>query len=243
MKLPEHERQAHREAFAAMSLPKKAEYIFAYYKLPIVLVLIAAVAIGSVTHRLLTEKHALLYVAYVNVTLPDDDDERIAEGFVRSQGAHPQTSEVYRYHGLYLAEAEDTADHQLSYASRLKLLAAIDAEEVDLVIMNREAYDLLSHSDYLLDLQELLKDGRLDEKASELLTNNVVVLDDNRVEMELGEADTYEATTEEHTNALVATDIYAAQGIELTDDVYLGIIANTPRMDTSLAFIAYLLGS
>ena len=240
MKLPEHEREAHRAAFRAMSLGQKAEYIFAYYKLPIVLILIAVVAIGSVTHRLLTEKEALLYVAYVNVSLPEMEDDRLAEDFVQNQGANPRTSEVYRYRGLYLSEAEDSADHQMSYASRLKLLAAIDAEEVDVVIMNRDAYDLLSQSGYLLDLQDSIKGMQPSAAASELLETNVVVLDDNRVELELGEADTYEAATEQHANALVVTDLFAARGIELTDDVYLGIIANTPRLDTSLAYIAYL---
>ena len=33
MKLPESEREFNRAAFRAMSIPEKADYIFAYYKL------------------------------------------------------------------------------------------------------------------------------------------------------------------------------------------------------------------
>ncbi len=242
MRLPEHEREAHRQAFRAMSLPQKLEYIFAYYKLPLVLVFIAAVALGSVLNYQLTHKEPVLYVAYCNVGLPEEQDQELFDGFLASMGANPKTQESYRYYNLYLSEAEESVDHQYSYASRLKTLAAVDAEELDVVFMNQGAYDLLSASGYLMDLSSTLAaSGTLQAQANDLLTTNVVVLEDNRLEVELNEADTYEAVTQEVPNALDVTEALGGTDV-LTGTVYLGIIGNTPRLDTALSFVSYLLG-
>ena len=242
MRLPEREREAHRQAFRAMSLPQKLEYIFAYYKLPLVLVFIAAVALGSVLNYQLTHKEPVLYVAYCNVGLPEEQDQELFDGFLASMGANPKTQESYRYYNLYLSEAEESVDHQYSYASRLKTLAAVDAEELDVVFMNQGAYDLLSASGYLMDLSSTLAaSGTLQAQANDLLTTNVVVLEDNRLEVELNEADTYEAVTQEVPNALDVTEALGGTDV-LTGTVYLGIIGNTPRLDTALSFVSYLLG-
>ena len=242
MRLPEREREAHRQAFRAMSLPQKLEYVFAYYKLPLVLVFIAAVALGSVLNYQLTHKEPVLYVAYCNVGLPEEQDQELFDGFLASMGANPKTQESYRYYNLYLSEAEESVDHQYSYASRLKTLAAVDAEELDVVFMNQGAYDLLSASGYLMDLSSTLAaSGTLQAQANDLLTTNVVVLEDNRLEVELNEADTYEAVTQEVPNALDVTEALGGTDV-LTGTVYLGIIGNTPRLDTALSFVSYLLG-
>lgn len=241
MRLPEHERQAHREAFARMSLGERAEYIFAYYKLELVIALIIMVAVGSVARYALTHKDAVLYVAYANVTVSDEIDARIGEGYLRARGLDGRRSEVYQYRGLYLSDKASTPDHQYAYASRLKLLAAIDASELDVVFMNQEAYDLLSAGGYLLDLGSLgQSDPSFSELAGDLLVTNTVVREDNSLEVELGEADTYEAVTDEVANAL---DVTGALGGEdaYTGTIYLGIVGNTPRQDEALAFISYLL--
>lgn len=241
MKLPEEERARYRAAFRAMSLPQKAEYIFAYYKLPLVLALVVLVAIGSVGRYVLTHKEPLLYVAYANVELSEEDDARIFDGYLRERGANPHTTQVSRYYDLYLCDPEGSVDHQYSYASRVKLLATIDAEELDVVLMSKGSYDLLSHIGYLADLQELLSaDPSLSSQVEDLLQTNDVIIEDNQVELDLGEADAYEATTEPCVNAIEVNALPAFASIDLTEQLYLGVIGNTPRTDEVLALIAYL---
>ncbi|MBR1828986.1 MAG: hypothetical protein IJ781_05685, partial [Atopobiaceae bacterium] len=84
MELPEHERRAHREAFRKMSLAQKAEYIFAYYKLPLVLAFIALVAVGSVLHQRLTTKDALLYVGMANVSVNEEAERVLTSDYVEA---------------------------------------------------------------------------------------------------------------------------------------------------------------
>lgn len=242
MRLSEQERAANRAAFKAMGPAQKADYIFAYYKLPLVLALIAVVALGSVAWRALTHKDALLYVAYVNVAPPVDVDEALTSGFVEASGADERHQEVLCYHELYLSNNATTADHQYAYASKLKAMAAIEGQQLDAVLMNQEAYDLLSASGYLLDLGATgaSEASRAPFADDARLRSNTVVLSSNQVEYELGEVDAYEAQTEEKPNALEVTQSPLLRGFSGDEPLYLGVIANSPRQAQALAYLSYV---
>lgn len=270
MKLSEEERAANRAAFKAMGPAQKADYIFAYYKLPLVLALVAIVALGSVAWRAITHKDALLYVAFVNVAPPLDVDEALTSGFVEATGADPGREEVLCYRELYLSNSATVADHQYAYASKLKAMAAVEGHQLDVVLMNREAYDLLSVSGYLLDLtagaagatgaagtagtasaanaaESADKTGVAGPAGATLaddtrLCSNTVVIDSNQVEYELGEASTYEAKTVEVANAFEVTQSPLLHGFSGNEALYLGVIANSPRQDQALAYLAYVAG-
>lgn len=242
MRLSPEERAANRAVFRAMSLGQKTEYVLAYYKLPLVLLLVAAVAVGSIAHRLLTHKEPVLYVAFANVVPGDELLGTLTEGYLQHEGISPRTSEVTCYQDLYLATDATQQNHQYAYASKLKLMAAVDARQLDIVYMNKEAYDLLSAGGYLLDLQEWLEvaDSELLAQANESLTANDVVLDDNRIELELGEADTYEATTVTQVNALRVGTLSTFSNAGFDDEIYLGVLINSPRLEAVRSYLAYL---
>lgn len=282
MRLSEEERAANRAAFKAMGPAQKADYIFAYYKLPLVLALVAVVALGSVAWRAITHKDALLYVAFVNVAPPLDVDEALTSGFVEATGADAGREEVLCYRELYLSNSATVADHQYAYASKLKAMAAVEGHQLDVVLMNREAYDLLSTSGYLLDLTSGSA-GAAGAAGTEVaagtagaagaanaagsadktgvagpvgatgaagaafaddarLCSNTVVIDSNQVEYELGEASTYEAKTVEVANAFEVTQSPLLHGFSGNEALYLGVIANSPRQDQALAYLAYVAG-
>ncbi|MBQ6522894.1 MAG: hypothetical protein IJI15_08750, partial [Atopobiaceae bacterium] len=124
-------------------------------------------------------------------------------------------------------------------ASKLKLMGAIDGEQLDVVIMNREAYDLLSAWVYLLDLGDARAANPRLEAA---LVSNTVILSDNRVEVELNEADEYIAETIEVANAVELGDSPLFPDFAADEHIYLGIIANTPRQEQALDYLDYVLG-
>ena len=244
MRLTPQEIADRKAAFRRMSLPERAEYIFAYFKLPLVLLLIALIAAGTVIFHAITRKNELLYLSLINVAVSEEAEGLLTEGFVGAWGADPRKNEVYAYTGLYISDHPPEEYHEYSYASRLKMLAAMNAKEVDVVLLNRESYDLFSRSGYLLDLRELLGESAPDllAQASPFFTENDVVLEDNAIELELGTADAYEAVTASSVNALEVsgTPIFAAAGFR--EPVYLGVIANSPRLPEALAYIRYILG-
>jgi hypothetical protein len=241
MILSPEEKAANRAAFRSMSLGQKAEYVLAYYKLPLVIALVMVVSLVSGLRWLVTHKEPVLYVAFANVVPSEDADDVLTTGFVEHQGMSPHRCEVVCYRELYLSNEADQQNHQYAYASKLKLMAAIDAEELDVVLMNQEAYDLLSASGYLLDLREACTGSRaLPTSVQGHLVSNTVVLSDNRVEVELGEEKAYVADTVEESNAFLISDLSLFGDFPKDESLYLGIVATTPRLDEALAYAGYL---
>jgi hypothetical protein len=175
-------------------------------------------------------------VGLANVALTEEADEAISSGYLDATGIDKRTNEVLLYRDLYLIDPEESADHQLSYASRLKVMATIDAEELDVMLMSRQSYDLLSHSGYLMDLSAV--QDRVSPELQALICENDVIIRDNQVEFDLGEAESYVAETERAANAFDVSGLAPFGG--LSDTLYLGIVGNTPRLDEALAYLAYL---
>ena len=245
MILSEQEKAAHLAAFKNMSPSKKLEHVFTYYKLPIFLILLACVVLGSVIHRSLTHKQPLLHLALVNVSVSDDTKKLLTSDFLTYADADPRKNEVYLYQNLYLSENADTLNHEYAYASKMKVTGAISAKQMDLVLMNREGYDIFSNNGYLLDLSESLSryDGEFSTAMEQLLTENKVVISDNSLEVMLGVADEEQIITESAQNAINVSALPIFKTAAFDGDVYLGIIANSDRTDTALQYIGYLFSS
>ena len=241
MKLTKAERAENRAAFSTMRLSEKLDYIFEYYKFPLVLALIVAVAAGSVAYNRLSRKNALLYAAWANLSVGDTLERAMNEGYARDIGANPRKDEVYLYRGLYLSQDASADNHQYAYASQLKVLAAMANRQVDVMLMNREAYDIMSAGGYLLPLDGLLAGAdALRRRVSDALAENTVILEDNDIEYRLNEEGDYRAVTETAVNAIELSAFPLFEQAGFSGEVYLGVIGNSPRLDAALQYIDYL---
>ena len=235
MKLSAEERRQRREMFRQLSRAKKLEHIWLYYKAPILLTILALGILLSGVYRAATKKEPVVYLACVNVSAGKDMEARLTEDYLTCRGLNPKRTEVRLYRDLYLSDDPAAVDHEFAYASRMKLLATINSRQLDLVLMNREAYDLCSASGYLLDLSNMVD--------SAFLTANQVILEDNAVEYNLNEAQEYTAVTETVYNALELTQLSVFQEAGFSGSVYIGIIANTPRLEACQDYLDYLLAA
>ena len=242
MRLTSEDRAARKDSFRKMSPGEKADYLYTYFKLPIFLGLLALALLCSTVYRQLTKKSVVLYSAHINVAVGDTLESYLNTDFISSIGENPQKAEVGLYQGIYLSDAPAQEDHQYSYASRMKVTAAIEAKELDVALMNQEAYDIFSRSGYLYELPDLLTGNvGLLNSVEPYLTTNIVILEDNAIEYQLGEAARYEATTQEAVNGMEvsALPVFAQAGFP--DHIYLGVIANSPRLSSALQYIEYLI--
>ena len=212
MKLSPEERRQQREGFRQLTPAKKLEHIWLYYK-----------------------KDPVMYLACLNVSVGEDMEARLTEDYLTCRGLNPTRTEMRLYRDLYLSDDPAASDHEYAYASRMKLLATINSKQLDLVLMNREAYDLCSASGYLLDLTNLVD--------SAYLTANQVILEDNAVEYNLNEAQKYIAVTQTQSNAVELTQLSAFQEAGFSGSVYIGIIANTPRLPECQDYLDYLIST
>lgn len=241
MKLSREEWAERWASFRKMTLPQKLEYIFTYFRLPIVVTLAALIVTGDFAWRAITKKEVLLYSACVNVTMGETLDGALTTGFVLDQGMEPKKAEVTVYRDLYLARDPSAEDHQYAYATRMKLLASIQAQELDVVLMDREAYDILSGEGYLYDIPSILdRNDPLYPRLEPYLTENTVILEDNAVEYNLNEADTYEAVTETVVNGLDVSSFPLFQNAGFSGSVYLGVVGNSPRLPMVFRYLEYL---
>lgn len=242
MKLTKQEKAARRATFQAMSPQKKLDHIYTYYKWLILLGLIALIALGSVLHRQLTKKEPVLCLAFANVAVGGDLENELTDGFLRFLGADAKKQEVYLYRDLYLSDNADTLNHEYAYASKMKLMGAVSAGKLDLVLMNREAYDFLSRGGYLLELSPALftEYTALYAQVRPILSSNEVVLSDNSIEYQLGEAETHEVETETVRNALDVSGLPLFARAGFPDAVYIGVIANSGRHADCIEFVSYV---
>ena len=239
MNLTDAERRENQAALEAMTLPEKLEYVFEYYKFPLVLALIAVVALGSVLYYRLTHKDALLYVACANISVGETLDSAIGEGYARAIGANPRRSEVRLYRNLYLSKDATVQNHEYAYASQLKVMAAMANGQLDVVLMNREAYDIMSAGGYLLPLKDILG-ADLRERVSDYLVENTVILEDNDIEHRLDESIPYHAETEAVSNGILISAFPMFAQADFSGDVFLGVVGNSARLDAVLQYIDYL---
>ncbi len=244
MKLSEQEKAAHKAAFRAMSPGKKLEHIGLYYKWPILLTLIALLVLGSVLRRELTKKEPVLYLAFANAVIAADLEADLTDAFLDAAEYNPKKQEIYLYRDLYLSEDADTMSHEYAYASRMKVVGAIQAQKLDLVLMNREAYDLFSRKGYLAPLSALpQEDPAVAEELAPLLRENEVILSDNALEVMLGEAEQEERITQTVPNALAVSTLPLFQTAGLDGELFLGVVANSPRLEAVSRYIRYLAGA
>lgn len=188
---------------------KKWEHLWAYYKLPLVLILIALYVIGYISYRNLTRKEDVLYLAMVNVSAGSDLAEQLTDGFAQEQQLTGK-QQVNLLEGLLLSES-DSADEQYVYASEMKLLGAISAQRLDIVLMDEKACAALQEEGYFLDLRTLDSSfGQLDG------------LNDAGTELNISD-----------------TPFLSPAGF--SGKIYLGVVQNAPHPERSAAYIRYLL--
>ncbi len=230
-----------RAAYRQLSFRQKLAHIWLYHKWPIILGLTALVIIGSVVYRILTKKDPVLYLAMINVSVNSQLEEAMTVGFLNDVGFDADRQELLIYRDLYLAEETDVTTHRSAYATRIKLMASVEQQQLDFILMSGQSYDILSSQGYLLAVEELLKEEpALAEALAPIVTENEVTVEDNEIEYQLREAEEHIVVTETVANAfrLDALSLFAGQ---FEDPLYLGVVANTPRRAVCLSYLRYLL--
>lgn len=241
MKWTEAERAENEAALNEMNLLQKAQHYLSYYKRPIIFIAVPLIFLLNMLYLHFTRKEPVLYCGFINVAVGQQLEDRLTTGFVESMDANPNKKIVYTYPDLYLSLDPSTEEHQYAYASRMKLLATIQNQTLDVVLMNREAYDILSANGYLLALPDLLSpDAGLAADLAPCLTENTVILEDNQIEFDLGTADEYWAETEEVVNGVDVSGFRVFTEAGFSDELYLGVIGNTARPEMARSYIGYL---
>lgn len=221
---------------------KKVQHILAYYKLLLLVICIFIYFIVYNIYGHLTHKDVVLYTAFVNVVAGEELTGQLEKGFLDYLNIDVSKNAMKLYTNLYLTDDELSAYHEYTYASRMKILAILEGKSLDVILMNREAFDAFSQNGYLYDLEQLFseRDSTLYEQVKPDLVYNIVILEDNANDRILDKSIPYSAQTEEHSFGLDISQTPFIRQSGFEEIVYLGIAANSPRLDTVMEYLKYL---
>lgn len=236
------EHASEKEKLRRLKGLKKLQYLWDYYKLHFGIGCVILYILGYMLHGYFTQKDPLLYAAFINVVPGEALTEKLSSGFMTSRDLDEKKYEFHLSAGLYLSSDEDNPYHEYTYASRIKILGAIDSKTLDIVLLDQEAYDMFSQNGYLYNMETLLSeaDPALYEYCRELLRENIEILEDNAEEAALDSSVCYTAETKKSPTALDISQTPLLKEAGFTEPVYLGVIRNTPRKETAAEYIRYL---
>jgi len=242
MRPDEHTLSPQRKYLKNLHGKQRLQYIWDYYKLPAVICLILIYMAGYAVHGHFSRKEALLYTGLVNISVSEQLKEELSGGFIGHLGADISKKELELYTGLYLTDDPGDPNHEYTYASRIKIIAAVDDERLDVVLMNKEVFDAFSQSGYLCNMEELLSDLDYDTKLTitPYLAANTVILEDNAGDLPPGRPEDYKAVTEEYPMGLLVSQKGIFKKASFDGGVYLGVVKNSPRTDMAIEYIKYL---
>ena len=240
MAVIDHERRELKKSLANMGPLEKLQYFFSYYTIHFILVVLAVVIVVTSIVHIATRKDVLLYIALTNTGVGSALENEMTDAFLSASGYDARKNEIELYKELYISNDPAQENHEYAYASSLKVMAAINAEKMDLVLMNKESYDVFSGSGYLWDLKSLLADNALLDRLEPYLVQNEVTLTDNSLDVALGEAAESVIVTETVCNAVNVSGLPIFREAGFPQDIYIGVIANSTRNDAILRYLAYL---
>lgn len=220
----------------------KIQYIWDYYKLPLA---VAGILLYILVYNLychFTHKEIILYAALVNVNAGETLTEGLSSDFLAHRNLDPSKNKLELYTGLYLTDDELNENIQYTYASRMKILAAIDGELLDVALMNKEAFDAFSQNGYLYNLETLLlqTDADLYDAIQPDFASNITILEDNADDLLFDASASYHAVTEEHVYGIDLSRTRLVGSAGFGEPVYFGIIANSPRTSNAMEYLKYL---
>jgi hypothetical protein len=208
-----------REKWELLDGKGRAQYIWDYYKYPIIIAAAVIFGLVSFIRMQLTRKEEVLIVAPINVNLDETLEEPLTTDFLTWEGLKTSKNYVQLYSMFYLTDSEEASGNQYAMGSQIQLFTYAGAGKLDIVFMNEKGFELLANDGYLYPMDEFL-----DEYGAEIKDSALPLLRENANGSALD---------------VSGIEMFSDQGFEGT--VYLGVILTTGHQEISADYIKYLL--
>lgn len=234
-----------KEKLADMSVTQKIDYIWSYYKIPIIIVLIVILIAVYSVYGFLHKKEQLLTVTITNTSTEQEQDAALSDPFITEfLQLDPDKYEIVMDSNMFLDDPDNPTNAELAYATQMKLVAYVAAGQMDIVFMNDFSYNAFSQRGYLEDLNEYLgsHDPELYEALKDQITTNSMIVNDNSNDVVLDSSVEYTAEMEEHPFAFkyVNTELFPYTSEE--NPLYVGIVVNSKNTDAAVQYLRFLYG-
>ena len=198
-------------------MKNKIIYIWDYYKFRIVFSLLGIFFLISCIVRIIHPHKTDLYIGFVNVSIGTD---------LRNALIQNSDMEIKTYENLLLSDTPTPENSSYIIASQTKILATINAEQLDIVILDENSFGAFAQNGYLIDIDKYFDTNcpELKDKLKDYYVKNIDLSDENHPQE-------YIAGIDLSSNTLI-------KNAEFSGKVYLGIIKNTKRYDNINEFLS-----
>lgn len=205
--------------FKALSNKAKVQYIWDYYKWPILAVIVAVIFVIYLIYHYVTYRDPLLNVIMINCSDSISADDSGFDEFLTKYGYDPDDFPVSLSSSLQFSDGE----YSLSYNDSQALTLMIAAGGQDLFFGTGDVYLDYADQGALIDLSTVLSEDLLERYKDSLIYST----DD-------GQVDAYPCAIELTDNAWVKKYNYY-------DTCYFGIFYQNENLDAAVQFAEFLL--
>lgn len=216
-----------RSKLKSMSFPEKADYIWTYYKAPILIsVCVLALIISTVYHFLTNNQESIMYSMVLNANIQEmnSEESNLFDDYLEKRGYDPKKYTVTQNTSMIINPSENgnNTDPQ-TYAV---LAALLMSSTVDNLLTDEETFRFISDAGYIMPLSDYLSEEKISQYESE---NRIV----------------YGVDPETQKSTAYGIRLDGSQIIGnspmFTKTPVFGMIYAAPNEETSLDFLDYLL--
>lgn len=161
-----------KEKWQAMDKKKKAQYVWDYYKWPILIVIVILIVAVDMIYISITKKDPVMTVAMFNMVPenPNSTDSDFGE-FLDTYGYENFDGAVSNYNSFYIYEESENPElHDKYYfAHGENLINMLYAQAIDVVFGRGQYFEILADGKAFMDLRTLLSAETLEKFADSLV--------------------------------------------------------------------------
>ena len=219
-----------------LPLKKKLEFIWDYYKWPILIALFVVISVISTVISLANEKEVVLSGYLFDSYYTTDQDEPFADFPNYAKLDHKtETADFYANLTLYGMYAETSQ----------QFFSSIAAGHTDFAVAAPETFLRLSYDSfkYFYDLREIMTSDQLEKLSDRLFYVDASMLDqlNGQGTIQLPDHDKPETMKDP---VPIGIDIRGGRGVDALylgeKPVFLTVVNNAPHLDMTLQFLEYL---
>lgn len=208
----------------------KFNYFMEYYKWPTLVCIVVIIMIVCIIHDVIKgSRPDYLYAIHVNshsIVSPDD----LTEEYINFANVDTKNYNLSIDASMFISLNENDTS---GLYDQQKIMAMLAAKDIDVMMMDEAVFNLYAYNETFLDLNSCLTKEQIDQYEDLFKT----------------------ATYEDGTTHIVGINVsnipyitdythaydYIRNEDEDNNEVFIGIVANTQRIDHALAYIDYLM--
>lgn len=155
-----------KETFKSLSSKNKIEFIYDYYKLPIIGTLLAIIIISYMAYSFLTKQDIYCSITYYGSTINTDNFNKIKDILNENILRDDKKSTIFTDSLLITANSNYGDDPTTTQAFAVKLAT----NEIDILLVEKNNFEYFAANNMLLDLNSLERFDSLNISEDDLVT-------------------------------------------------------------------------